>query len=235
MKDLDSLRRELTAIDDQLYRLFARRMAVVEEVAELKRQTGRPIYAPDREGAILNRVGSLLPKGLEGYGAALARTVLRLSRERQYELVSKHDQNWVLGKGVAEARVGTEGGEGEGPTLSEVEALELVASEGLFILGRITGDKPCLKLGKKLTLAPDAQLVGVLVPDGLEMESWALLVGVLADLALPITKLACLQGGELFVEFASPALERRAMRALYQLECELGGMRFVGWYPEYRA
>jgi chorismate mutase / prephenate dehydratase len=54
--DLDSLREQIDALDDQLLRLLNQRAALVVEVGKLKRGSGIPIYAPHREAAILDRV-----------------------------------------------------------------------------------------------------------------------------------------------------------------------------------
>jgi chorismate mutase/prephenate dehydratase len=53
---LDQLRREIDRVDDQLLQLYNQRMELVHAVGELKNRTGAPIYRPEREQAILNRL-----------------------------------------------------------------------------------------------------------------------------------------------------------------------------------
>jgi chorismate mutase/prephenate dehydratase len=53
---LDELRVEIDSIDDQLLELYNKRMEYVHQVGELKNTTGAPIYRPEREQAILNRL-----------------------------------------------------------------------------------------------------------------------------------------------------------------------------------
>jgi len=53
---LDALRVKIDAIDDTLLKLFNERMELVHQVGELKNNTGAPIYRPEREQAILNRL-----------------------------------------------------------------------------------------------------------------------------------------------------------------------------------
>jgi len=53
---LDELRVEIDKIDDQLLELYNKRMEYVHKVGELKNTTGAPIYRPEREQAILNRL-----------------------------------------------------------------------------------------------------------------------------------------------------------------------------------
>ena len=53
---LDELRVQIDNIDDQLLKLYNQRMEYVHKVGELKNTTGAPIYRPEREQAILNRL-----------------------------------------------------------------------------------------------------------------------------------------------------------------------------------
>ncbi len=53
---LDELRLNIDSIDDQLLDLYNRRMEQVYIVGEVKNTTGTPIYRPEREQAILNRL-----------------------------------------------------------------------------------------------------------------------------------------------------------------------------------
>ena len=55
---LDELRVEIDNIDNQLLELYNRRMEYVHQVGELKNTTGAPIYRPEREQSILNRLKS---------------------------------------------------------------------------------------------------------------------------------------------------------------------------------
>ncbi len=53
---LDELRENIDRIDDTLLKLLNERMEYVHDVGELKNTTGAPIYRPEREQAILNRL-----------------------------------------------------------------------------------------------------------------------------------------------------------------------------------
>jgi len=55
---LDELRIEIDKIDDTLLELYNKRMEYVHQVGELKNKTAAPIYRPEREQAILNRLKS---------------------------------------------------------------------------------------------------------------------------------------------------------------------------------
>lgn len=52
-KPLNALRDKIDAVDKQLIELLVERLALVGEVGEVKSEHGLPIYAPDREAAML--------------------------------------------------------------------------------------------------------------------------------------------------------------------------------------
>ena len=54
--DLEIWRKRIDGIDDQLMRLLNSRSACAVEVGRIKRAQGLPIYAPEREAWILDRV-----------------------------------------------------------------------------------------------------------------------------------------------------------------------------------
>jgi chorismate mutase len=53
---IEEWRRRIDAIDDQLVRLLNSRSACVVEIGRIKRALGVPVYSPEREGALLERV-----------------------------------------------------------------------------------------------------------------------------------------------------------------------------------
>ena len=57
--NLEDLRKKIDEIDDELLRLLNERAKVVQEVGKLKNQTKSPIYRPEREQSILNRLKSI--------------------------------------------------------------------------------------------------------------------------------------------------------------------------------
>lgn len=53
MDALNHLREEIDALDRELIQLFAKRLELVTQIGEVKHEKGLPIYAPDRELAML--------------------------------------------------------------------------------------------------------------------------------------------------------------------------------------
>ena len=54
--ELEDLRKEIDAIDDEITMLFKKRLSVVKSVGEKKKETGKVVNDPDRERNILLRV-----------------------------------------------------------------------------------------------------------------------------------------------------------------------------------
>lgn len=91
-EELKWLRKEISRLDEQLLSLFAQRMEVIERVAESKKQSGAPVLNRRREAELLT--------GLGGPARVFVETLLRLSRQRQYELLLEsqiRDVKWQLG------------------------------------------------------------------------------------------------------------------------------------------
>jgi chorismate mutase len=53
---IDAWRRRIDAIDEQLMRLLNSRSACAVEIGRIKRTLGLPVYSPEREALILDRV-----------------------------------------------------------------------------------------------------------------------------------------------------------------------------------
>lgn len=143
MDQLEALRNELTAIDSEIFQLFARRLAVVDQVSEHKLKMGIPVYVPVREGVILARARSSMPQGQESYGEALARTLLRLSRERQYARAAAQDSTWALGRTLQQA-------EGRRPAWYNLAAVEGEAADGC---GQVFPKARIMAFGNSATVA----------------------------------------------------------------------------------
>lgn len=63
--EIESWRRRIDAIDSQLVRLLNSRSACAVEIGRVKRALGLPVYSPEREAQILERVGRDNPGPLD--------------------------------------------------------------------------------------------------------------------------------------------------------------------------
>lgn len=62
--DLLSFRVRIDALDDEIVRLFRRRMEIVAELGRLKSAAGVPMADPEREEAVIARLSESLPENL---------------------------------------------------------------------------------------------------------------------------------------------------------------------------
>ena len=58
---LEELRKQIDVVDGQLVALLNQRAEIVVQVGKLKSAGGTPIYAPDREKAVLDKALELVP------------------------------------------------------------------------------------------------------------------------------------------------------------------------------
>ena len=80
---LEEIRREINTIDDELVKLFVRRMEASEKVAAVKRGSSTPVLDPARERAILAKVAKAVGPDFENEARLLFTTLMSMSRGRQ--------------------------------------------------------------------------------------------------------------------------------------------------------
>ena len=83
--DIQDLRKEIDAIDQELVSLFCRRMNVAAEIANYKRQNNLPIYHPGRELEVLQKVTAMASPDLGAYVQELYSVMFALSKRYQTE------------------------------------------------------------------------------------------------------------------------------------------------------
>lgn len=80
--DLGVLREQIDAVDRKLLELLAERARIVQQVGELKHQTGAPVYRPEREAQIFRTLGERNPGPLPDEALkAIWREIISASRE----------------------------------------------------------------------------------------------------------------------------------------------------------
>lgn len=84
---LDESRREIDEIDEQLQALFARRMAVADNIALVKAADGISILNVAREKEILEKVRAGAPEEYAQYAVAFYSYLMELSRNRQRDVL----------------------------------------------------------------------------------------------------------------------------------------------------
>ena len=66
MIGLDELRERLDILDEQMMSLLSERAKVVSHVADFKRRHNIPVYIPEREASIIERLRAINPGPLSG-------------------------------------------------------------------------------------------------------------------------------------------------------------------------
>lgn len=103
LPELPQLRERINAIDSELLRLFAERMELSRDVARTKAISGAAVFDPLREDQIAAAAREQI-KGDDGIRAEkLLRSLMRLSRGVQYDLLLPHDKNFSLGDQIKSA------------------------------------------------------------------------------------------------------------------------------------
>ncbi|MCE0555982.1 MULTISPECIES: bifunctional chorismate mutase/prephenate dehydrogenase [unclassified Motilimonas] len=85
---LDNLRNQIDSVDQQLVDLLAQRLALVAQVGEVKTEHGLPIYAPDREAAMLAKRREEADK--KGVPPDLIEDILRRTMRESYASENDH-------------------------------------------------------------------------------------------------------------------------------------------------
>lgn len=95
---LHDLRAHINAIDSDLLKLFRDRMNIVRQIAKTKVGTGKPVYDHTREEELLTWAGTMCDDDDTLRAQNLMRTLMRLSRGAQYDLLRPNDDSYELGR-----------------------------------------------------------------------------------------------------------------------------------------
>lgn len=87
--DLNELREQLNTIDDEILKLFLKRMEISGLVAESKRQSGKAVFDAQRENAIIERLTKNLSATEAEAVTELYKMIFTISRKKQHRLLRK--------------------------------------------------------------------------------------------------------------------------------------------------
>ena len=94
MSKLEELRQSIDQIDQELVRLFERRMAVTREVGEYKQANGIPVLDTAREREVLAKKVNLISNpDLQADVVQLYENIMAISRRQQRSLVLEGQEN----------------------------------------------------------------------------------------------------------------------------------------------
>ncbi len=90
MKDLDTIRQEIDAVDDQILKLFEERMELCSDVARYKIKNGKRVMDKRREEEKLEVLKAKASNDFNRHGVEdLFRQIMAMSRKLQYHLLAK--------------------------------------------------------------------------------------------------------------------------------------------------
>ena len=81
--DLSEIREQIDAIDQELVQCFVKRMALSAQVAKYKKEHNLPIYVPERELQVLDKVAAQAGSDMSDYIKTLYVSLLEVSKAYQ--------------------------------------------------------------------------------------------------------------------------------------------------------
>lgn len=90
MKDLKQCREELDLIDNEIIKLFEKRMFVIKDVARYKEENNLPVYDKTREKIMLEKnINKFDNVELRKYYRIILEAYLEASKQYQNDLINK--------------------------------------------------------------------------------------------------------------------------------------------------
>jgi chorismate mutase len=88
--DINEIRNEIDRLDDELLRIFNERAILALKIGEIKKQSGLPVYDPEREKKIFQRMKNANPGPLDDQAIVrLFERVIDESRRLERLMTSK--------------------------------------------------------------------------------------------------------------------------------------------------
>ena len=82
--DIVDLRQQIDDLDAQIVACFCKRMEIASAIADYKRENGLPIYVPEREAAILQKISQQADPEFAEDVKRLYRNIFEISRDHQH-------------------------------------------------------------------------------------------------------------------------------------------------------
>ena len=88
--DLEALRKEIDAVDNQIIELFAKRMDVAANIAQYKKEVGKAVFDPAREQEKLEVIAAMSRGDIKDHTVTLFKKIFELSRLYQTALLENN-------------------------------------------------------------------------------------------------------------------------------------------------
>ena len=91
MNELEEARQDINEIDEKMAELFVRRMEASARVLSYKRENGMPIFAPEREGQVIEAGLRRIENGAyKEYYRRFITLLMDISKDYQRTLLEEH-------------------------------------------------------------------------------------------------------------------------------------------------
>ena len=94
---LTELRKQISQVDVELMNVFNRRMDLAEEIAYTKIHSKTSVYDARREAEVSDLARQRAGDDMATRVDSLMKTMMRISREKQYDILMPGDRNWKIG------------------------------------------------------------------------------------------------------------------------------------------
>ena len=101
---LSDLRLQISQVDAELMKIFNRRMDLAQEVAYTKIRSKTAVYDARREAEVSGQARQCAQDDMGTRVDSLMKTMMRISREKQYDILLPEDRNWKIGQALKGAR-----------------------------------------------------------------------------------------------------------------------------------
>ena len=89
MENMEILRNEIDKIDDEIVKLFIRRMEICGKIAKEKEKSNMPIFVQGRESQIIERLTEKCSEEIKEYVENLYDAIFSQSRNYQKKVINK--------------------------------------------------------------------------------------------------------------------------------------------------
>jgi len=100
---LAALRTQISEVDAELMKIFNRRMDIAQEIAHTKIHSKAAVYDALREAEVSDLARQRAGEDMATRVDSLMKTMMRISREKQYDILLPNDRSWKIGQQLAAA------------------------------------------------------------------------------------------------------------------------------------
>ena len=149
INELAEIRKQISSLDHAGMDLLKQRLSLSKKVGLYKKKSGAPVQDPAREAVVIDEAQKLFDPAMRHKVESIMSTVMRISRENQYEILMEHDLEWLIGAQIRSAAADmpvpeTIAFQGTLGSYSHLAAVKLFPSSAL--IPAATFDEACFKV-----------------------------------------------------------------------------------------